>query len=85
MSDVDVEPMIQGSNAVQGARVNGVLTSQTSRLDVVFDPSVWWSSVDFDELAAVGTDPVVVPKTSRAHNAVVISMTTTGVPTFTWH
>ncbi len=84
VSDVDVRPMIQGSRAVQGARVNGTLRAATARLDLAFDARRWWSGVDFDEVAAIEGDPAVVPATSRAHNAVVIAMTTTGAPSFTW-
>ncbi|MEZ4406296.1 MAG: hypothetical protein R3A52_07465 [Polyangiales bacterium] len=84
VSDVDVAPMIQGSLAVQGARVSGDLRAATARLDLTFDARAWWRGVDFDEVAAISGDPAVVPTSSRAHNAVVIAMTTTGVPTFTW-
>jgi len=84
VADVDVLPQIQGSRAVQGARVTADVRDASVRVDVRFDPSAWWRSVDFRELEALGGDPVVAPAGSRAMNAVVIGMTATTPPTFEW-
>lgn len=84
VADVDVVPQLQGSRAVQGARVSANVQDSSVRLDVRFDPGAWWRSVDFSELEALGGDPVVVPAGSRAMNAVVIGMTATAPPTFEW-
>lgn len=84
VSDVDVLPPQQGTLAVQGARMTASVRDSRQTLHVTLDPGAWWSDVDFDELAALGGDPVVVPATSRAHNALVLRMTTVAAPTFTW-
>jgi hypothetical protein len=82
--DVDVLPQHAGTRAVQGARAAVDLRDGRARLDVTIDPRAWFAAVDFDELLALGGDPVVVPPSSRAANALVIHMTTTGQPVFTW-
>lgn len=84
VADVDATPQIQGSRAVQGARVSADVQHSDVRLDVQLDPNAWWQSVDFSELEGLDGDPVVVPEGSRAINAVVIEMTATSPPTFEW-
>ena len=84
VADIDVVPQIQGSRAVQGARISADVQDDRVRLDVRFDPTAWWRSVDFSELEAIGGELVVVPKGSRAANAVIIGMTATTPPTFEW-
>lgn len=84
VADVDVLPTFAGTLDVQGASVAPTVQAAALRLDVAFDPASWWSAVDFAELAAVGGDPVIVPTTSRAYNALVVGMTSTDRPKFTW-
>lgn len=84
VADIDVLPTFAGTLAVQGAAVTPTVQRASLRLDVAFDPTAWWSGVDFGDLAAAGTDPVVVAPTSRAYNAVVVAMTATDRPRFSW-
>jgi hypothetical protein len=84
VSDVDVIPPQQGTLAVQGARMVASVHDSRQTLRIAIDPGAWWSDVDFDELAALSGDPVVVTATSRAHNALVLRMTTVAMPSFDW-
>ena len=84
VADIDVKPNIQGTRSVQGARVTADVQSDQVRLDVRMDPSAWWAKADFNELAALGGDPVVVPQGSRTYNAVVLGMTAAAPPSFQW-
>jgi hypothetical protein len=86
VADVDVLPTFAGTLAVQGAAVVPTVQEAGLRLDVTFDPIAWWSQVDFNDLAAVGGDPVTVTSTStsRAYNTLVIAMTSTDRPTLVW-
>jgi hypothetical protein len=84
VADVDVLPSFAGTLAVQGAAVPRTVQEADLRLDVTFDAATWWRGVDFDELAAVGGDPVTVTSAMRAYNAVVVGMTSIARPTFVW-
>lgn len=84
VADVDVLPPIEGSRAVQGARVTAEVRSSRARLDVSLHPDAWWAGVDFAELEAQGGDPVVVRPGSRAYSALVFGMTSTAAPRLEW-
>lgn len=84
IADIDVVPQFQGLLAVQAARASASVHDSRVRLDIRFDASAWWQTVDFSELEALGVDPVLVPKNARATNAVVIAMTTSSPPAFEW-
>lgn len=91
VADVDLRAQIQGERVVQGARMLADVTGDNVRLDVHFEPQRWWSTVDFDELDTLrgplttdATSPLVINPESRAMNALVVGMTATATPTFTW-
>jgi hypothetical protein len=84
IADVDVTSVQQGFRTISGHSVDVDVESDTERLDVAFDAAAWWSGVDFDELAALGADPVIVPADSRANNAVVLGMMANARPVFVW-
>lgn len=82
--DVRATPMIQGAQVVQGARVSADVTGSNVRLVVRADPAAWWTAVDLSELEAQVGDPVVIPPSSRIHNAVVVAMTAGAPLRFEW-
>jgi hypothetical protein len=82
--DVRVTPMIRGAQTVQGARVNADVGSARVRLVVHADPGAWWRAVDLSEVESQGGDPVVIPPSSRVHNAVVVAMTASSPLRFEW-
>jgi hypothetical protein len=84
VADVDVLPILRGSRAVQGARVTAQIRGANLRVDVRLDPSAWFRAVDFEELSRQGVDPVAIRPGSAAHNALVIGMTASALPTFEW-
>lgn len=84
VADVDALPRLQGTLVVEGQRVDADITGPGARLDVRLDAGAWWTAVDFDALLARGEDPVVIAPGSRAHNALVVAMTATAPPVFTW-
>jgi hypothetical protein len=84
VADIDLPPSHQGTQVVQGARVAAHVTSSDTRLSIAADPGRWWERVDFDELLQLGMDPVVVEPGMRAHNNVVLRMTTSAAPQFSW-
>ncbi|MSP63422.1 MAG: hypothetical protein EXR72_24380 [Myxococcales bacterium] len=84
VADIDVLPPHAGSLAVQGVRVSGLVSARTARLEVTLDPHAFFGAVDFDELALAVEDPVVVRPGSRAYSAIVLRMSTTAAPTFTF-
>jgi len=84
VADVDLAPSHQGTQVVQGARVMASVHDSKMQLSVDVDPAAWWERVDFDELSLMGGDPVVITPGSRAHNNVVLRMTTAAAPSFNW-
>lgn len=83
VADVDALPPYRGARTVQGARTTAEIQDGIA-LELVFDPAAWWSAVDFDEIAALGGDPVSVPQTSRATATLLLQMTTNALPAFDW-
>jgi hypothetical protein len=84
ISDVDIEPTIAGTHAVQGARTESDVRSANARLDVGLTPGSWFERVDFDELAAIGADPVNIAAGTRAYDAIHLRMMAIAAPTFNW-
>ena len=85
VADVDIVPQFAGTLAVQGTRVQTTeVRDSRIQLDLQVEPRAWFQQVDFDELAAVAGDPVVVPMASRSHNALVIAMAALHPPEFRW-
>jgi hypothetical protein len=83
-AEVDVVATRPGSQAIHGDPQAVRLTGAERQLDIHLDPHAWWEGVDFDELAAQGGDPVVVAPGSRAYNAIVLGMSASHRPRFTW-
>ncbi len=84
VADVDVIPVARGSYAVTSGIDPGVLDGHTRRVDIAFDPNAWLVQIDFDELATSAEDPVRITLGSRAHNALVVGITSLAPPRFTW-
>lgn len=92
IADVDVLPSLRGTLPVQGAGVDPpVLQKQGLLLDVTFDPAAWWielgtgpAPTPFDDLTAMGGDPVIVAPGSRGYNRLVTGMTNGNLPQFEW-
>lgn len=82
--DVRATPMIQGAQVVQGARVSADITGSNVRLVVRADAASWWTAVDLSEVESESGDPVVIPQSSRIHNAVVVAMTAGAPLRFEW-
>lgn len=82
--DVRVSPMIQGAQAVQGARVSADIDGSRVRLVVHADAAAWWRNVDFSEVAEWDDDPITIPASSRIHNAVAVAMTAGAPLRFEW-
>lgn len=83
VADVDVAPRDQGTQAVRGVYALADVQDEQVRLDVQLDPAAWWRAVNFDEVAGLGGDPVVVPASSPAHNAIALEMQNRPA-TFSW-
>lgn len=88
VADLDLAPSLRGGFAVQVNALDPVeIVSSEVELRVAFDPIAWWSQVDFDVLAAQAQDPlspVVIAPGTVEHNALVVAMTATRVPQFSW-
>ncbi|MGB0678552.1 MAG: hypothetical protein ACPGUV_02695 [Polyangiales bacterium] len=81
---VDVLPLVAGSFAVRGARTTHTLVDSGDTLQVRLDPQLWWQGVDIAALAALDEAVVELTPDSTAYNALVIGMTSTALPSFTW-
>lgn len=84
VADIDVKPLNQGEHAVVVSDLNAALDQRTRGLTVRVDPTSWLAQVDFAELAARGAPTVSIAPGSRAHNAIVIGMTSLSPPQFSW-
>jgi len=84
LTELDVVPRIQGTRAVEGARASAELTTSDVQRRISMKPSLWFRGVDFDELALSPSDPVRLAPGTRAYGALILAMTATGAPTFTW-
>ena len=84
VADVDVVPLTRGEHAVSVSELNAPLDNGTRSLTVRIDPTNWLGQVDFAELAALATPTVTIAPGSRAHNALVIGMTSLAPPQFAW-
>ena len=84
VADVDVVPSTRGSYPVGSTISDAAIDTGTARLDVTIDAGAWLQQVDFDELARATESPVRIAAGSRAHNAIVVGMTTLATPRFTW-
>ncbi|MGZ3473055.1 MAG: hypothetical protein ACXWUG_01300 [Polyangiales bacterium] len=82
--DADVTGATKGRRGVYFAPLDTNIDENTKQLEVRFDPNRWLDQVDFDDLGAAGTDPVVVAPDARAANAIVVAATSLAVPVFTW-
>jgi hypothetical protein len=81
---IDVVPRLQGALSVFGVRMRHAIASANDALVVRIDPNALWARVDFDALAAIGDDPVVIRPGTQAWNALVIAMTSAALPSFRW-
>lgn len=81
---VDAVAQIQGQRVVPSAPVAAHVAGDEARLDVRLDAGSWLGGVDFDALAAAGPGPVTIQAGDRDHDAIVIAMTSTSQPVFTW-
>ena len=79
---VDVAPPLRGSPALVGVRAHSETQDQGSRLELRVDPRAWLTGVDFDALAAAGSDANIRPG-DPAHAAIAFAMTTQP-PSFRW-
>ena len=82
-ANIDVTPLRQGGRGVNGLATQVTLADGAS-FTLRFDPYAWLAGVSFDELAALGGDPVVVPSSSRAYSAIVAAMTASAPPVVQW-
>lgn len=84
-ADVDVAARVSGAPAVRAVRTMHEITSANDALSIVFDPAAILARVDWSEVAAGATDgaariePGTVP-----HDAIVIAMTSSALPTIEW-
>jgi len=85
-ANIDVTPNTRGEPAVNGVRTDVDIADDPVSLTVSFDANAWWQAVDFTRLAALadGTGPVVLAPNDPDYSAMVIAMTSTDPPTFTW-
>jgi hypothetical protein len=84
---VRLEPRLEGTAAVIGARTVHELTVETRALTVHIDPVAWWSRLDFDSLAEAAPDdggPVVLEPDSPPYDRLVAAMRVNAIPTFQW-
>lgn len=79
---VDVAPPLRGSPALVGVRAHSEAQDEGSRLELQVDPRAWLTGVDFDALAAAGSDANIRPG-DAAHAAIAFAMTTQP-PSFRW-
>lgn len=76
VADVDVPPRLRGSRAIEGLPLSGALESDALRLTIDVDPDRWVAAIDFQALADLGEDPVVIAADTPAYNAIAVAMTT---------
>lgn len=81
VADVDVVPLIRGTQPVTATGLDAALDERTRALDVRFDPTAWLAQIDFAELSTMGPTATIAPG-SRAYNAIVVGMTTLAPPKF---
>ena len=81
---LDVEPQIQGTYAVQGARAAATIAPPTTLLTLTARPDLWFAAVDFDSAAASDATSVEITSDSIAGNTVRIGMTANAPLTFIW-
>ncbi|MEZ4450628.1 MAG: TonB-dependent receptor [Nannocystaceae bacterium] len=60
VADVDLPPKLRGSRAVEGVPLSAALESDALRLTIDVDAGRWIAAVDFQALADLGVDPVVI-------------------------
>ena len=82
VADVDLLPPARGFRAVQGRRVDATDALDARALVVGFDATAWLSQIDWDALAQLAQDPVVITPDSKAANAIVIAIAASAPPTF---
>jgi hypothetical protein len=82
-ADVDIVPLLRGTHAVQGAGTPGAI-SERSRCELDMDASAWFGQLDYDELAAIEGDPIIIAPKTRAYEALINAMTSNAPPTLTW-
>jgi len=83
-ADVDVLPQYQGQRAVPTTAALGSISAATQALDVHFDAAAWLADVDFAKALDAGADPILIRSGARDHDAIVIRMSSTSPPTFTF-
>jgi hypothetical protein len=84
IADVDIAPLIRGAHAITAGNLNNPIDTRTRELSVRFDPNNWLAQIDFAELATAGPPTVMVTPGSRAHNALVVGITSLAPPQFTF-
>ena len=80
---LDVAPQQPASYAAL-ARIPEQRQSNDIRLELVVDPSLWLTGVDFAALAALGQPVVSIRLADPAGSVVATALTSTARPTFTW-
>ncbi|MDI1436526.1 hypothetical protein [Polyangium sorediatum] len=81
-ADIDVKPLFQGQRAVPTTKVEGTVTEATSRIEVQFDVTSWFSAVDFGAAIDAGVDPFVIGPGAQNYTSVVNRMVSTHPPSF---
>lgn len=86
-ADIDIEPLSAGSSAVTGLRTTRAITTDTSSLELVLDPSRWLARIDAAALLDADQDGdgvVRVEAGSQAYDAIVLGMTADAPPVLRW-
>lgn len=82
-AEVDVDPGNAGQSAVIGAPAGPHEIAGDEALIATIDAAAWWRRVDFDRIAAMGTDVTLAPG-DPDYETLVIAMTAGSVPALTW-
>lgn len=85
-ANIDIIVANPGTPAVNGARTRQDVTSDPVTATIGFDPNVWWETVDFRRIAALGdgSDVIVIGPGDPDYSALIAAMTANQLPTFTW-
>lgn len=84
--DVDGGTQPSGTTATRARLTEHQLVANEPGLVVRFDPTLWASMLDYDALVLLspGSGTVALDADAPESNALVIALTTTGLPSFEW-
>ena len=83
-ANVDVVPQYQGQNAVPTSPAASDVASNATRFEVHLDPAGWMRQLDFETIAATGSDQIAIEPGTPEHNALLVGIKNASPPELRW-